>query len=145
MNRIPNLTALRANKNGYDTRYAIDIEHPLHNDPLVDPRESDFGFDDASSYYSKPNKMSGEKLPGVPDAPLVRLDIAKRLVVADKFLRTNADVRESLGSPAHIRIDDALRPLQVQKFAFEVAWPMVIKKMNPEMTDEEIAELVPNY
>jgi D-alanyl-D-alanine dipeptidase len=145
MNRIPNFTALRANKIGYDTRFEIDIEHPLHNDPLVDPRESDFGFDDASSYYSKPNRITGEKLPGVPDAPLVRLDVAKRLVVADKFLRTDADVREALGTPAHIRIDDALRPYQVQKFAFEVAWPIIIKRLNPEMSDEEIAEQIPNY
>ena len=145
MNKIPNFTALRADKTGYDTRYPIDTEHPLHTDPLVDPREAEFGFADASSYYSKPNTMTGEKLPGVPDAPLVRLDIAKRLVLAETFLQTDTDVREALGSPAHIRIDDALRPYQVQKFAFEIAWPMVIKRMNPDMTDEEIREQVPNY
>lgn len=145
MNRIPNFTEARANKPGYDTRAEIDTEHPLHNDPLVDPREADFGFEDASSYYSKPNRMTGETLPGVPDAPLVRLDVAKRLVVADRYLRTNPDVREALGAPAHLRIDDALRPYEVQKFAFEIAWPMVIKSINPTMTDEEIAQEVPNY
>lgn len=145
MNRIPNLTALREGKNGYDTRYAIDVGHPLHNDPLVDPREPEFGFDDASSYYSKPNNMTGETLPGVPDAPLIRHDVARRLTIADKYLRTDSDVREALGAPAHIRIDDALRPYAVQKFAFEVAWPMVIKRMNPDLTDEEVAAQVPNY
>jgi D-alanyl-D-alanine dipeptidase len=145
MNHIPNFTKLREEKVGYDTRYEIDTEHPLHNDSLVDPRESDFGFYDASSYYSRPNNMTGEILPGVPDAPLVRLDIAKRLVLADTYLRTDPDVREALGAPAHIRIDDALRPHQVQKFAFEVAWPMVIKSAHPELSDEEIAEQVPNY
>jgi len=143
--RIPNLTALRLDKPGYDVRYEIDTQHPLHNDPLVDPRESEFGFDDASSYYSKPNSMTGEVLPGVPDAPLVRLDVAERLKRVDEFLRTDEEVREVLGSPAHIRIDDALRPYQVQRFAFEVAWPMVIKSMNPDMTDEEVAAQVPNY
>jgi D-alanyl-D-alanine dipeptidase len=145
MQRIPNFTELRLGKSGYDTRYAIDTSHPLHNDPLVDPRESDFGFEDASSYYSKPNAMTGEKLPGVPDAPLVRLDMARRIVRAEKFLRTDRDVRDALGAPARLRIDDALRPHQVQKFAFEVAWPMVIKSMNPEMTDEEIAREIPNH
>lgn len=145
MYRIPNFTELRTGKNGYDTRYDIDTNHPLHNDPLVDPREPDFCFDDASSYYSKPNSMTGDKLPGVPDAPLIRLDVAKRLVLADRFLRTDRDIRDVLGSPAHIRIDDALRPAQVQKFAFEVAWPMVIKSVNPGMTDDEIREQVPNY
>lgn len=145
MNQIPNFTNLRAHKDGYDIRREIDTEHPLHNDPLVDPRESEFGFEDASSYYSKPNRMTGETLPGVPDAPLVRLDVARRLVLADDYLRNDREVREYLGAPAHIRIDDALRPYQVQKFAFDVAWPMVIKSMNPEMTDEEIANEVPNY
>jgi D-alanyl-D-alanine dipeptidase len=143
--RIPNFTPLRADKAGYDTRFDIDTEHPLHNDPLVDPREPEFGFDDAGSYYAKPNSMTGETLPGVPDAPLVRLDIARRLTTADMYLRSTPDVREALGAPARIRIDDALRPYEVQKFAFEIAWPQVIKKMNPDMTDEEIAEQVPNY
>ncbi len=145
MYRIPNFNELRVGKNGYDTRYDIDTNHPLHNDPLVDPREPDFGFEDASSYYSKPNSMTGDKLPGVPDAPLVRLDVARRLVMADTYLRTDRDVRELLGGPAHIRIDDALRPAQVQKFAFEVAWPMVIKSVNPDMNDDEIRAQVPNY
>lgn len=139
------MTALREGKNGYDTRYAIDVGHPLHNDPLVDPREPEFGFDDASSYYSKPNNMTGETLPGVPDAPLVRFDVVRRMVAAETYLRTNPDVREALGAPAHLRIDDALRPYAVQKFAFEVAWPMVIKRMNPDLTDEEVAAQVPNY
>lgn len=73
--RIPNYTELRRGKPGYDTRYEIDTGHPLYRDLLVDPRE--FGFSDASSYYARPNKMTGEKLPGVPDAPLIRLDVAK--------------------------------------------------------------------
>jgi D-alanyl-D-alanine dipeptidase len=143
LDRIPNFTGLRNGKPGYDTRYEIDTEHPLHKDPLVDPRE--FGFEDASSYYSRPNAMTGEILPGVPDAPLLRLDIVRRVVRAEKFLRTDPDVREALGAPAHLRIVDALRPLQVQRFAFEVAWPMAIKRRNPHMTDEEIAEQVPKY
>jgi D-alanyl-D-alanine dipeptidase len=145
MIKIPNLTKLRANKTGYDTRYTIDKNHPLYNDPLVDPRESEFGFKDASSYYSKPNSMTGKKLSGLPDAPLVRLDIAKRLVLAEKYLNTDQEVRKILGAPAHIRIDDALRPYQVQVFAYEVAWPTIIKKMNPRLTDKEVAEQVPNY
>lgn len=145
MNRIPNLSNLRAGKAGYDTRFKIDTEHPLHNDPLVDPREAEFGFYDATSYYSKPNSMTGEVLPGVPDAPLLRLDIAKRIVIAERFLRTDPDVREALGAPAHLRIDDALRPHKVQEFAFKVAWPRVIKSMNPDMSDEDISRAVPNY
>lgn len=144
-NPIPNFTELRRGKPGYDSRFQIDTEHPLYSDPLVDPREAEFGFVDASSYYSKPNSMTGETLPGVPDAPLVRLDVARRLVRADTLLRTSPDVREALGTPAHIRIDDALRPLQVQQFAYDVAWPMILKRMNPEMSYDEIMAELPKY
>ncbi len=143
--QIPNYTELREGKSGYDTRYEIDTEHSLHNDPLVDPRESEFGFHDAESYYAKPNNMTGEVLPGVPDAPLVRLDVAKRLVVAERLLRTDTDVRELLGAPAHIKIDDALRPYAVQKFAYTIAWPQVIRTTNPGITDEALAQELPKY
>ncbi len=142
---IPNYTDLRRGKAGYDTRYAIDTEHPLHNDPLVDPRDPEFGFADASSYYAKPNTMTGEKLPGVPDAPLLRLDIVKRLMQAEQFLRTDTDVREALGTPVRLKIDDALRPFQVQQFAYNVAWPMIIKSENPELTEVEVREQLSNY
>lgn len=143
--QIPNFTDLRKSKDGYDKRYTIDTEHPLFNDPLVDPRESEFGFADASSYYSQPNRMTGKVLPGVPDAPLVRLDVAKRLQRAEEFLRTDPDVRDVLGAPARLKISDALRPHAVQKFAFEVAWPKIIREQNPELTDEEVLEQVPKY
>jgi len=142
---IPNYTELREHKTGYDTRYNIDTEHPLHNDPLVDLRDEDFGFSDASSYYAKPNRMTGETLPGVPNAPLARLDIALRLVRANNFLLLDPEVREALGAPARLRVDDALRPYQVQKFAFEVAWPRIIEKANPDLTEDEVLAEVPNY
>ncbi len=101
----------------------------------MDLREKEFGFVDASSYYSKPNSMTGEILPGFTDSPLVRYDIAKRLIEADKYLRTDPDVRNTLGSPAHIRIDDALRPPEVQEFAYYYAWPEIIRRQNPNITD----------
>lgn len=142
---IPNHAELRLGKQGYETRFEIDTEHPLHNDPLVDPRESDFGFVDASSYYARPNNMTGEKLPGVPDAPLIRLDIANRLVVAERLLRTDPGVREALGAPARIKIDDAIRPYEVQQFAHDVAWPMIFRKVNPDITDDQIAIELPKY
>lgn len=142
--RVPNYSELRQGKAGYDTRFEIDVEHPLHNDPLVDPREFGF-FDDAQSYYAKPNNMTGETLPGVPDAPLVRLDIMKRLLVAEKLLRTDVAVAELLGAPAHIKIDDALRPHAVQKFAYDVAWPQIFRRMNPEVTDDELTKELPKY
>ena len=89
--------------------------------------------------------MTDDTLPGVPDAPLVRRDVAERLVLADKFLRTDSGVREALGAPARLLIVDALRPYEVQRFAYEVAWPSIIKQRNPELSDEELEEEVAKY
>lgn len=136
---IPNMSALRSDKDGYDIRYDIDTTHPLYTDPLVDPREPEFGFFDAESYYAKPT------LPGTPDAPFVRLDVARRLVHANTLLLTDKKVREYLGAPARIKIDDALRSYDTQVFAYEVAWPAVIRKINPGITDEALQLELPKY
>lgn len=144
IDRIPNYTTLRLGKFGYEM-LPIDTEHPLHNDPLVDLREIP-GFEDATSYYSQPNKMNGgEPLPGIPNAPLVRLDVAKRLRFAQSLLETDADIREALGAPARLQVVDALRPHLVQKYAFEVAWPRILAERNPGLSPAEIAALVATY
>jgi len=143
--QIPNYSELRAAKPGYDTdeRSIIDTSHPLHNDPLVDVREH--GFTDAKSYYSRPNPMTGEPVPGVPDAPLVRSNILERLQHAEYLLHTDPDMRDALGVPAHLRIDDAIRPYPVQVQAYEVAWPAIIRKLQPGITEEELAKELPKY
>ena len=143
--QIPNYTELRVAKPGYDSdgRSIIDTLHPLHNDPLVDVRE--YGFGDAKSYYSRPNPMTGEPIKGVPDAPLVRSKVVERLQHAEHLLATDHDVREALGAPAHLRIDDAIRPYPVQVQAYEVAWPAIIRKMNPDITDEALTMELPRY
>lgn len=142
---IPNLTEVRAGKAGYEARYEIDTEHPLHDDPLVDLRDPEFGFYDSRSYYARPIKHTSERLPGIPDAPLVRLDIARRLVLVNKWLRTDPEVREVLGSPARIRIDDAIRPIEAQTFAFEVVGPRVLAERFPKMAQEERDAILPTY
>ena len=141
---IPNMTGLRQGKPGYEERCKINTGHPLHNDWLVDMREFD-GFADASSYYAKPNRMTGEPLPGVPDAPFVRHDVARRLMRVNQYLSTDPDVAEALGAPARIRVDDALRPHRVQVMAFYEAWPKIIAQTNPEMSPEEVLAAVPKY
>ena len=139
---IPNLEQLRAfDRSRLD--YSIDELHPLAFDPVVDLR--DCGFPDASSFYSRPNRLTGVVLPGVVDAPFVRRDIAERLLAADTYLRTDDEVREILGVPARLRVEDALRPLTVQRFAYETAWPAIIRAKHPEIGDAEVEEMLKVY
>ena len=134
---VPNYSELRRGKDGYDTRYTIDTSHPLYSDPLVDLREKDFGLVGAQSYYAT-------KIPGLPDAPLARLDIAKRLKWASDMLK-NSDVREYLGVPVGLFVPDAIRPHEVQVFAYNEYWPSVIQRENPLITPEELTLKLKDY
>lgn len=90
--------------------------------------------------------MTGGPVPGVPNAPLARLDVAHRLMAANHLLETDPKVLDALGgTAARLQVMDALRPYEVQRYAFEVAWPRILKEKNPTLKDDEIAALVPQY
>lgn len=76
----------------------------------------------------------------IPDAPLLRLDIARRLKRADDLLRTDTDVRDALGAPARLKIDDALRAYEAQKYGYKVYWPKRIREQHPEYVGKDIPE-----
>lgn len=128
---------------GLNLNVKIDTSNPLYADPLVDLR--DYGFADAESYYSKPNRFTGKQLPGVKNQPFVRNDVAKRLVLANDWLQTSNDVRKLLGDNVRLKIDDAYRSFRIQKYAYEVAWPAAIKSSNPQLTEAEVKKLVKRY
>ena len=126
--RIPDMSEIRTNR---PKQLCVDIDtnHPLHNDPMVDLKNYP-KFEDAVSYYSQPNRMTGKPLPGVPNEPLLREDAANRLAEAEHFL-ASSEVEQVFGCPLHIQVRDALRSIETQKIAFEEAWPAIIKA-NPE-------------
>jgi len=135
---IPNYSKFRQFKRAdmYET-VKIDESHPLHNDLLVDARMH--GFPDAQAYYSKPNNMTGEILPGIDPTPWLRFDLVKRLRKADRFLRTHS-VRQALGYNCRIKIDDGLRAYETQVFAFYTAWPMALRNQMPEVIGEYLKD-----
>lgn len=140
---IPDLEVLRSELVGFSYDVEIDTGSPLFDDPLVDLR--DFGFDDAESYYAKPNKLTGEVLPGVKNEPFVRKDLAQRLVKANEWLKGDSMVKGLLGENVRLKIDDAYRSFATQKYAHDTAWPQVIRNQNPKLTDRQVAEIVGRY
>ena len=102
------------------------------------------GFNDAISYYSIPNKYTGETIPGIPEAPILRENLVKQLALADHFLRTNRHVQAALGQNVRIKIIDAFRPYEAQKYAYEVYWPIALKTMHPDWTDETVQKHLPD-
>lgn len=139
---IPDFSELRATKTGYDLQ-DIDTQHPLHDDPLVNLRD-EYGIN-AQSYYARPNKMTGKPLPGIPDAPLARRDVAERLARVNERLATDEYVVGALGSDAVLLVADAIRPHRVQQYAYNVAWPQVLRAENPGVSDDEIQAMLPKF
>lgn len=138
---IPNLWMIRRGKpkDLYETPL-IDTSHPLHLDPLVDPRG--YGFHDAHSYYAKPNRLTKTPLPGVEDLPLVRRTVVRQLEIVEFFLRNSYDVEEALGCNCHVRIDDAIRTYETQWKARYEGWPTLIRVEHPEIPEEQIDDYI---
>jgi D-alanyl-D-alanine dipeptidase len=138
---IPDLSELRKTKDQY-REYPIDDRHSLYTEEVVPV--SNFGIA-GQSYYSQPNKMTGEPLPGINPEALVRYSVAERLEAANREIRTSRDITKLLGGRVEIIVRDALRSRELQKHLFETVWPQVLKKANPDWDEEKIHEELPNF
>jgi D-alanyl-D-alanine dipeptidase len=138
---IPDLSELREIKDQY-REYPIDDRHSLYTEEVVPV--SEFGIA-GQSYYSQPNKMTGEPLPGVNPEALVRYSVAERLEAANREIKTSRDITNLLGGKVEIVVRDALRSRELQRHLFETVWPKVLKQANPDWDEEKIGEELPNF
>ncbi len=136
---IPDLSHHRAIKERY-LEMPIDTGHPLFDEPVVSLWE--YGIR-GHSYYSGPNKATGEPLPGINPDPLVRRSTAERLVKAKDSLWNNDPLTRHLGGRAELIVKDALRSNGLQDHLYEVIWPKILRDANPDWSDERITEELP--
>jgi D-alanyl-D-alanine dipeptidase len=138
---IPDLTPLKEIKDNYRT-YPIDVNNPLYTEEIVPI--GDFGIK-GSSYYSNPNKMTGEPLPGINPEALLRSSVAEKLERANRNLQASKDIAKILGGQVELIVRDALRSAQLQQHLFEVVWPKVLKEANPDWDDEKLQIELPKF
>jgi len=138
---IPDLSNLRLIKDAYRT-YPIDTNNPLHNEELVAITEFDIK---GTSYYSQPNKMTGEPLPGINPEALLRHSVAEKLERANRNLKASKEIVKVLGGRVELIVRDALRSAQIQQHLFDVVWPKILKEANPEWDDERLESELPKF
>jgi D-alanyl-D-alanine dipeptidase len=138
---IPDLSDLREIKDQY-RNYPIDTSNSLHDEELVPI--SEFGLK-GQSYYSQPNKMTGEPLPDVNPEALLRYSVAEKLEAANRELRTSKDISKLLGGKVELVVRDALRSAELQQHLHDAVWPNVLKKAYPDWSDDKIQEELPHF
>jgi D-alanyl-D-alanine dipeptidase len=136
---IPNLSRLRKIKDDYRL-FPIDAADPRYAEPLVPL--SEYGIT-GNSYYSRPNKATGEPLPGIKPEPLVRRGVAERLSRAKDELWQSDGLAKLVDGRAELIVKDALRSHGLQGHLFEVVWPNLLRELNPEWSEARIQEELP--
>ena len=134
---VPNMNELRKRKQGYHT-LPIDTAHPLFHESLV--AIADYGIA-GQAYYSRPNVVTKEPIPGVPADLYIRKSIAETLAKINKALQ-NSTVTHLFSGEVELYVEDSLRPVSLQRRLHDVLIPQLLRENHPKMTDQEITERI---
>lgn len=134
MARIPNMSEMRAKKEGYRD-YPIGRTSELFNEEVVDISDYDIA---GQAYYSRPNAATGEAVYGISKTLRLRKSLAEKLADINERLK-NPDISTFFGGPVELYAEDALRSLELQKKLYEETFPTLIKSQNAHISDEELA------
>jgi len=131
---IPDQEALRAARVDFRRAIAIDTQHPLHDEPLVEVRT--LGIAGENFYHSERNPPYWRRIGGaVPDLKL-------RRTVAQKLAKVNARLKpEGL----ELYLFDAWRPRAVQAYFHDVWMPAELQRRDPALEGEALLREVERY
>lgn len=133
---IPDHTEARTKKATF-RQYPLKTDGAHANEPLVDIILSGVA---GQSYYSRPNVASGQPIPGVEPAVLVRQSIAERLSKINFAVQQSAEVEKLLGGKVELYVNEGYRDFKVQKQLYDKTFPELIRKQYPGFSDKEVLE-----
>ncbi len=134
---VPNMDELRERKKGYN-ELPIDDTHPKFGEPVVDI--ADYGLA-GQAYYSRPNAATKEPVPGAPANLYVRKSVADTLAKINASLSHPA-ITTFFGGEVELYIEDALRPVPLQRRLHDELIPALLRKNHPEISGDEVAERI---
>lgn len=130
---IPSMKERLALKEGYrDIR--IDTSDPRFTEPLVRIRE--FGIS-GQSYYSRPNALSEHPFRNVESEPELRASVVEALVRINDNLK-HPRITELFGGEVELFVEEGARHKDVQAKLYSIEIPDLLRRNNPEFTEEEI-------
>lgn len=128
---VPLMEELRQRKQGYNS-LPIDTAHPLYGEPVVEL--SDYGIA-GQAYYSRPNAATGVAVDGVDPELYLRKSVAETLAKINASL-ANPAITEFFGSEIELWVEDALRPVALQKRLYEEVFPKLIHGQNYGISEQ---------
>jgi len=134
---IPDYSAQRELKIGGYTDHPIDETDPRYDEELVPI--SEYGII-GKSYYSQPNRVTGEPVPGVSPDIYVRMSVADKLKAINQYLRADERVSDVLGGATQLHVRDGLRSLDLQRYLRDEFMPQHVRNMHPEWSEGQIQE-----
>ncbi len=135
---IPSITrAVELKKSDGSYRTHAIVVDGRNDEQLV--KASDFGLK-GSSYYSRPNRLTGDPLLGVSSDVYIRKSVAEKLQKINEFLMSDPGVLKKYGQPLELYIDEGFRDVRVQNYVYDHAFAVYYKKHKPDALDEEIEE-----
>lgn len=132
---VPNMEELRERKKGYN-ELPIDITHPLFNEPLVDIADYNIA---GQAYYSRSNPSTQEPVPDIQVNLYIRKSVAETLAKINKALQQPVIIN-LFGGEVELYVEDALRPVSLQRRLHDSSIPALLRSNHPEMTDKEVEE-----
>jgi D-alanyl-D-alanine dipeptidase len=130
---VPNMDELRERKKNYN-QIPIDLTHELSNEQVVDIANYNIA---GQAYYSRPNATTGEAITGVPKKLFLRKSIAETLTNLNLSL-ANPKITDFFGGEVELYLQDALRPVKLQKRLHDELIPALLRKNQPDISDEEL-------
>lgn len=137
---VPPMADLRARKSttGYAHIPVSPLPHPNFY-TLVDLRERGIA---GQPYYSRPQAMTGDPIPGLPPQMWVRKPLADILVDINNSLRHPA-ITEFFGGEVELYVEEALRPLWLQAQLRDIVTRELIRRgMRPADAEMRAAEVI---
>jgi D-alanyl-D-alanine dipeptidase len=137
---IANMDELRIRKKGYRD-IPIDTQDDRYSEPLVSLKE--YGVP-GQSYYSRPNALFSEGLPGVPEDVQVRKSIAEDLARKNQQLQ-NPIFTTFFGGEVELYVQEGIRIYSVQKHLYDVVFPKRIRDAHPDWSEQQVIQERNNF
>lgn len=83
------------------------------------------------SYYSRPNRMTGDAVPGVDPVILLRKSVAELLAAINHELQASDMIAELFDGPVELYVQEGMRSTAVQERLYEVLFPEFIAHKHP--------------
>jgi D-alanyl-D-alanine dipeptidase len=131
---IPDQTVARQRKQDYRNHPVLQSS-TRNDEPLVDIAL--YGIA-GQSYYSRPNRTTGDPVPGVDPVIRLRKSIAELLASINHELQASDAIAELFGHPVELYVEEGVRSLALQKQLYEETFPAFIAARYPKLSAAEV-------